>query len=103
MLVLRLLEQALVLGQEEPILYLSVALSNSSLLWEVCQAWEVWAAWAEWVAWAAWAAQEQVVPEAQEQVVQPEPVSSEGRTVKVRAASFSSVMAVVTVSLAATY
>ena len=40
--------------------------------------------------------------EAQEQVVQPEPVSSEGRTVKV-AASFSSVMAVVTVSLAATY
>ena len=41
--------------------------------------------------------------EAQEQVVQPEPVSSEGRTVKVRAASFSSVMAVVTVSLAATY
>ena len=68
MLVLRLLEQALVLGQEEPILYLSVALSNSSLLWEVCQAWEVWAAWAEWVAWAA---QEQVVPEAQEQVVFP--------------------------------
>ena len=62
MLVLRLLEQALVLGQEEPILYLSVALSNSSLLWEVCQAWEVW---------AAWAAQEQVVPEAQEQVVFP--------------------------------
>ena len=41
--------------------------------------------------------------EAQEQVVQPEPVSSEGRTVKEVAASFSSVMAVVTVSLAATY
>ena len=40
--------------------------------------------------------------EAQEQVVQPEPVSSEGRTVKEGAASFS-VMAVVTVSLAATY
>ena len=41
--------------------------------------------------------------EAQEQVVQPEPVSSEGRTVKVKAVFFSSVMAVVTVSLAATY